>query len=581
MSLRLTKEQLVQLLRDPDNKVISLTGKWGTGKSYMWNEVRVSSMDSNVKNALYVSLFGLSSMEQLKLKIIQNALPDAKNHPKAWESAGVIIRGAKKVLTSIHQGFSALDELALLAVPSILKEKVIVLDDIERKHDKLNIDEVLGFIDEFTQQHDTRFLLILNSDQLSNREVWNTLREKVVDQELRLNTSAAEAFEIAIKLSPSPHAIRIRATVENCRLTNIRIIRKIIKAVNQILGDRQGLSNAVLSRIIPSTVLLAAIHYKGIEDGPDFDFVLAQGATRHLDIFATENDVDTDDGKRRSRWRLFMNELGIRGCDGFELLVVEFLQSGLFDISKVAQIIDRYVAEDDAMNALNECQTFFERSWWDHRMTETELLAEAIRLTGQAHLLDAHTATALYETIAELPGGQAAADSLVDKWLEAFRTKKHEEISVDNPFHHKLHPRFESEFISINAKAQANLTARDACFYIANNSGWGPRQEIAMKSATVQDMEAIIRTSPIPDLKLFMANMLSYCIDKQTYERHFGSAMDNFVHACRTIVQDPNSGRLCKLVKTLFADSKLTKLLEISEPQVVHVDSPRSVSTPS
>lgn len=45
MSLRLTKEQLVQLLRDPDNKVISLTGKWGTGKSYMWNEVRVSSMD--------------------------------------------------------------------------------------------------------------------------------------------------------------------------------------------------------------------------------------------------------------------------------------------------------------------------------------------------------------------------------------------------------------------------------------------------------------------------------------------------------------------------------------------------------
>ena len=69
----------------------------------------------------------------------------------------------------------------MLAVPGILKDKVIVLDDIERKHDKLSIDEVLGFIDEFTQQHGARFVVILNSDQLDNRKVWDTLREKVVE----------------------------------------------------------------------------------------------------------------------------------------------------------------------------------------------------------------------------------------------------------------------------------------------------------------------------------------------------------------------------------------------------------------
>lgn len=80
--------------------------------------------------------------------------------------------------------FCALNDLGFVFAPSMLRERLIVLDDIERKHDNLDIDQVLGFIDEYTQQHNSRFLLILNSDQLNNLKVWHKLREKVVDQEL-------------------------------------------------------------------------------------------------------------------------------------------------------------------------------------------------------------------------------------------------------------------------------------------------------------------------------------------------------------------------------------------------------------
>ena len=68
MTLSTTKDHLIQLLEDPDNKVIALTGKWGTGKSHLWREVKVASKDGAVKGALYVSLFGLSEMNQVKLK---------------------------------------------------------------------------------------------------------------------------------------------------------------------------------------------------------------------------------------------------------------------------------------------------------------------------------------------------------------------------------------------------------------------------------------------------------------------------------------------------------------------------------
>ena len=85
MTLTTTKDHLIQLLEDPDNKVIALTGKWGTGKSHLWREVKAASKDEAVKGALYVSLFGLSEMNQVKLKIVQSAIPNVEKHSVAWD----------------------------------------------------------------------------------------------------------------------------------------------------------------------------------------------------------------------------------------------------------------------------------------------------------------------------------------------------------------------------------------------------------------------------------------------------------------------------------------------------------------
>ena len=62
MSLQETKRNLIKLLGDEDNKVIALSGKWGTGKIHLWREVREEAKDTVVRGAISVSLFGLSDM---------------------------------------------------------------------------------------------------------------------------------------------------------------------------------------------------------------------------------------------------------------------------------------------------------------------------------------------------------------------------------------------------------------------------------------------------------------------------------------------------------------------------------------
>lgn len=45
MSLKEAREQLLELLGDPDNKVIAISGKWGTGKTHLLGEVMEASGD--------------------------------------------------------------------------------------------------------------------------------------------------------------------------------------------------------------------------------------------------------------------------------------------------------------------------------------------------------------------------------------------------------------------------------------------------------------------------------------------------------------------------------------------------------
>lgn len=557
MSLARTKEQFVKILSDNENKVIALSGKWGTGKSHLWREVKAQSEDEKIRTSLYISLFGLSSMDQVKLRIVQSAIPNTEDNPALWDSLKKTWSAASKILEAIHKGFSALNEIALLAVPKILKDRVIVLDDIERKHSKLDVDEILGFVDEFTQQHGARIILILNSDELSDPLLWNLFREKVIDQEIRLITTPLEAFDIASRIVSSPYSQRLADTIEACGITNIRIICKILRAVNIILNRRTDLPDSILTRVIPSTALLAAIHYKGIENGPDFDFVLRIGDSDWRDWGKTSEELD-EEGKWRADWRLKIRALGIQSCDEYEQIVVDFLKSGLFDATEVEAIINRYASEEELIRTQRMIHEFREHLIWHHKISEPELVEEARALIPIIGMVDLYNISGLYRDICELSNGKSVAEELLDRWIEEFRKKKHGEIAeIDSFLGHRLLPRVRAEIDTLRAAATAKFTIYDACWNIAKNSGWGHKEESVLGNATATDFENIIESLEVDELKFFLCKCIDLCVHRSAYETSFGSAIKEFIQACRKICADPERARLAYLIKLLFEDAKL------------------------
>lgn len=556
------------MLRQDENSVIALSGKWGTGKTHLWNEIKDASDDEKVKKALYVSLFGLSSVDQVKRKLIESAIPGVDSHGGVFDGIKSLFNAGVTAASQHYKAMAALKDLnVLLMAPVVLRDKLIVIDDIERKHAKLGIDEVLGFIDDYSKQFRVRFVLVLNDDQLSTdgdqAKLWATFREKVIDEEVRLSTSPEEAFSIAIKLTPSKYAQALGQAIAVCGLTNIRIVGKVVKTANHILTNRD-LNQAIQARVVPSIVLFSAIHYRGIPDGPDFQFALNVANPDWMHFGRDKNAEPTEAEKREDRWRLLMQELGVHACDEFEKVLVEFLESGLFDADRVQTIIDRFVAEAQALLARQAARDFLNRAFWDHRVSDADLLEEAGQFPASAELLDPYVATQLFDTISEFPDGQALGQAIVDAWIAAFEAGDHHDVEDDNPFNNPIHPDIKAAFDAAKARVQARATVVDACIDIIDNSGWGTLQEMAMKRATAADFEAAIRGMEIDTLRRFMRRMIEMRLNRATYDAHFGTATQHFIDACRAISSDSNSPRLAALIKKLFSRTALA--VELTSP---------------
>ncbi len=564
MSMAQGKANFELLLAEKNNKVIALSGRWGTGKTHLWREVKNHSADDAIKKALYVSLFGLSTITELKLKAAQDALPVDAEAP--WmDTIKSFGRAANKVAKGFHASFAALDEIALLAVPKMLEGRFIVIDDIERKHEKLTIEEVMGFIDDFTQNYKCRILLVLNTDQLGDKDVWEKLREKVIDQELRLETTPAEAFDIASVDAQSPFGPAIRDAVETCGVNNIRIVRKVIGAVDRILKSRVNLPPEVLARVIPSTVLLSALHYKGLDDGPDINYVLGlDEASIMRKAFAeadAEPDPEVEETKSRARWNLLLEKLRINGTDEYEKLVARYLASGQFDSTELAGILNRYCSEENLLAAQNRSREFFQRTKWHLELTDVEMLAEAQALLPDAQFLSPSAITSLHEYIYALPNGQPLADELISKWVDAFQAKPLAEgaaqtLEDTDMFDRPYHAAVKAAYDGARAQLHADRSLAQVLIDMTTSKGWGSREEAALKEATADDFEAAIKGASGQDLKKIVLKSMDLYAHRRAYESHFGSAMVNFLQACRNIcANDPNARRV-SLIRNVFAEMK-------------------------
>src|SRR5947209_4990449 len=81
MSIIPARREIERFLRSATPEVLCFKGKWGVGKTYAWNEfLKRAKAEQGIalKRYAYVSLFGIGTIEQLKMSTVENTIEREK-----------------------------------------------------------------------------------------------------------------------------------------------------------------------------------------------------------------------------------------------------------------------------------------------------------------------------------------------------------------------------------------------------------------------------------------------------------------------------------------------------------------------
>ena len=188
---------------------LMVSGEWGCGKTYHIEKVIIPTLRQEGWNPTKVSLFGIESVNEIPLRIAANYKRTEKENKKLWlydwikEKAGKVVAKGTQFASSISWLESFVDMKTLVSTNSGLLYKliptektVIILDDIERVIDTIDVHTLLGAINELVEQRGYKVIVIANNSYMQQKgEAKLVFKEKVIEKTLVYEPDVVSIFK--------------------------------------------------------------------------------------------------------------------------------------------------------------------------------------------------------------------------------------------------------------------------------------------------------------------------------------------------------------------------------------------------
>lgn len=210
---------------------VLVTGDWGTGKTY---QVKSCLRE---EDRLYVSLFGVQTVEQLHSEVFAAAAPTlAKAEKLVGKSSEVVagMNGTWALANAIPSVFNAVFKR------EIEPTKTLVFDDLERSG--LELKDVLGAINSYVEHLGFRVVVIAHDEKLA--EEFHQMKEKTFGQSIRIEPQVDDALTHFLREIGSPSAkkftsaykVQIYDTFIRSGVKSLRVLRHVVEDLTRLHG---------------------------------------------------------------------------------------------------------------------------------------------------------------------------------------------------------------------------------------------------------------------------------------------------------------------------------------------------------
>lgn len=361
-STALVQAEIKRFLQSKDAEVLCVKGDWGVGKTYTWHKILDEAKAAKavaLTRYSYVSLFGINSLENLKLSVFEN-LDFLDSHAETPVEQG--IQGAKSfaallkkfggIATTLPYVGAALSKAGPLYF-SLIRKQIVCIDDLERRGRALELKDVFGLISFLREQRSCKVILLLNADALEeDKAEFDKYFEKVIDARLIFDPTAAEATGIALSKRDQISEL-LRANCIALGISNIRVIKKLERLAKKIEPLLKKFAPEITESAIKSIALFGWSKFQP-DLAPPIDFIRVSSLERY---FARDKNKETP--PHELKWDTLLTAYNFTHMDDLDRELLNFVDSGILDADRIQQEAKKI----DEQVELQKQTGYYEQSW--------------------------------------------------------------------------------------------------------------------------------------------------------------------------------------------------------------------------
>ena len=370
-----------------DDQVMAIRGPWGVGKTYLWDayiQNRISRCDLSQAAYSYVSLFGKSSLLDVRASIFQSAKQIStfekteKNYDQHFDNrAGLFtcvpwVGDASDRLKEERRPMAWLTSLARSIPPpskhggiieslqyKLVRDYIVCFDGLEHKNSSLSVGDVMSLAEELARHKGCKVVLIFNHNSFTeeiDKQQFEAYREKVVDVLYDFAPSHGEnlscVFDAADPIFPKLERLAIALN-----LKNIRVIKKLKKLIDTFLPALEMADELILDDFLNHATMLCWSYFLRGEALP-YEFVRSRLEENSWAFFFGKKEDELTPEEKRYREITSIMQLSPSIFDDY---IATFLESGYSNIRLLRLDVAELVGKADVRHAHEELNCIWKR----------------------------------------------------------------------------------------------------------------------------------------------------------------------------------------------------------------------------
>lgn len=254
------RQGIFNYLEMENTGALMVTGSWGCGKSYFFENVLFKELRGKGYKPVRVSLFGMSDLNELSKNIVCEFAQYASD--KNWLNS--TLKFGANVLKEVKDIPVIGDYINVKgiwgegkALYKLIPQKAVVcLDDLERAVEKFDINDLLGVINDLVENQYLKVVVIANKEYINEKQNANNDKkheifyEKVIEKTLHFEPCILDVFKILVNLNDE-------------KFETFMLQDTIVNSVNPILTKNKRLKK---QKENIRTLKFAVSHFKALFD---------------------------------------------------------------------------------------------------------------------------------------------------------------------------------------------------------------------------------------------------------------------------------------------------------------------------